>query len=1019
MNLSIAKSRINDVLMRNSIDSSQADFLATHVPFKKITVNNVFNSLESTFEFSEEEFYNQYFCNADLYDAHQLIVVEGSSGSGKSHFIRWLNAKLTGSGLETDIVILIRRDDNTLKGTIQQLLDVDVIKNIKNKEMYERLVRANKAISEVKFRNQIYHQYLVEIQSAIQSGSDDFPELSNPTRKLLYALLNNDRFADKLRSPKGPIERIFHKIVKQDGVSSDESAQFEAADFVLDTDFGDMLRSDSADNKAIKMVNKLIPDDEGESLAGVVAKYLNSLTDEVIQSCTGIEPGDFIQIFKEIRKELKSQGKNLILLVEDITSTIGINKALLEALAIAHTGETNGGELCRLISVVGTTSEYYSSFRDNYKGRITTNIKIEDGSIGSSLNDLYEFFAKYLNAISISKEDINAWYLEGALPESIPVYEDANHPKWEKLEINGRKFELYPFTKKAINNFYSSVVSQKTPRNILIDVLEPALEEVLYRKEKYLTFMNGKKINLNDAIDLRIRNVVSNLEVEQKVKEDLSIRSRSLVALYADSKSISKSMYGVDRQIWEEFGLGIVADKLGDTNTNNMDQERIDVNPVVDPKPLHNPEYESFSNNLNNWYYDKKVFNKSQQIRVTLSEIVFASIDWQKNNVPLKAKKLFEESSKDLFGFERQDRGLDKALIVLKANEETHQILSTVGKYIILGNKSWNFEDAGTSIYYLTTWIENNKKKICESILEETSRQAPYFIQCAIASDYYYRLLGGTDFSKQSTITADVFLSNYKSNPAPKHHGESWRSLHSFLLNDENAKKNSELLIDYYSLTQGVNIGSVKLINYTDFVSAFSLLKRNKFVPQNKDNVDYYSSKKKESVKLYSDIEKKIEKVVEEEKAIILSNLNYLYSAFEFDQDDDIDASDLRDLIKEGKDFYTDAERYSFNINNNAVAMNDLYLLSEDISKAIKISKQILGTDDCYSSLSLLSLNPLASLVPLVNELKKLEKDLSEATTLVSAEEEQQKRSGLWSDNKDTRFDEKRDEFYSLIKEVK
>ena len=99
--------------------------------------------------------------------------------------------------------------------------------------------------------------------------------------------------------------------------------------------------------------------------------------------------------------------------------------------------------------------------------------------------------------------------------------------------------------------------------------------------------------------------------------------------------------------------------------------------------------------------------------------------------------------------------------------------------------------------------------------------------------------------------------------------------------------------------------------------------------------------------------------------------------------------------------------------------MNDLYLLSEDISKAIKISKQILGTDDCYSSLSLLSLNPLASLVPLVNELKKLEKDLSEATTLVSAEEEQQKRSGLWSDNKDTRFDEKRDEFYSLIKEVK
>lgn len=1004
--------------MRNSIDSSQADFLATHVPFKRITVNNVFNSTESTFIYSEEEFYNQHFCNADLYDAHQLIVVEGSSGSGKSHFIRWLNAKLTGNGLDSDVVILIRRDDNTLKGTIQQLLDVDVIKNIKNKEMYERLVRANKTISEVKFKNQIYHQYLVEIKSAIDSGSDAFPGLSNPTKRLLYALLNNDRFTDRLCSPKGPIERIFHKIAKQDGVSSDESAQFEESDFVLDTDFGDTLRSDGADNKAIKMVNKLIPDDDGTSLANAVAEYLNSLTDEVIQSCTGIEPGDFIQIFKEIRKELKTQGKNLILLVEDITSTIGINKALLEALAIAHTGATNGDELCRLVSVVGTTSEYYSSFRDNYKGRITTNIKIEDGSIGSNLNDLYEFFAKYLNAISVSKDDINNWYQNGALSESIPVYVDANHPKWEKLEINGRQFELYPFTKKAIANFYSSVVLQKTPRNILIDVLEPALAEVLYRKEKYLTFMNGKKVNLNDSIDLRIRNVVANLDVEQKVKEDLSIRSRSLVALYAENKTSSKSTYGVERQIWEEFGLGIVADKLGDTASDTINPNPVDPDSIDDRKQIQNPEYLSFSNNLNNWYYDKKIFNKSQQIRSTLSEIIFASIDWQKNNVPLKAKKLFEESSKDLFGFERQDRGLDKALIVLKANEETHQILSTVGKYIFLGNKSWNFEDSGTSIYYLTTWIENNKKKICEAILEETSKSAPYYIQCAIANDYYYRLLGGVDFSKQSTIVADEFLSNFERRPSQKYHGDLWRSLYSFLLNDDAAKKNFELLIDYYSLTQGVNIGSVKLINYTDFASAFSLLKRNRFVPQNKDNVDYYSSVKREIVKLYSDIEKRLEKVVEEEKNQIANHLQYLYSVFEFDESDDIDASDLRDLIKEGKDFYIDAEKYSFNINNKADAMNNLYLLSEEISKAIKLSKQIVGSTETYTALSLLSLNPLGYLSPLVSQLKELERDLAEATILVSAEEEQQKRTGLWSDNKDTRFAERHNGFYSLIEEV-
>lgn len=1017
MDSSIAKSRINDVIMRNSIDSTQADFLATHVPFKKITINNVFKSSESNFIYSEEEFYNQYFCNADLYNAHQLIVVEGAAGSGKSHFIRWLNAKLTSNGLESDEIILIRRDDNTLKGTIQQLLNIDVIKNIKNKEMYDRLIRANKTISEIKFKNQIYHQYLVEIQSEIQSSSDNFPELSKQTKKMLYALLSNDRFAERICSLTGPIERIFHKIVKQDGVELDENARFEEFDFILDTDFGELLFKEEADNKARKMVNKLIPDEDGESLAGIVADYLNSLTDEVIQSCTGIEPGDFIQIFKEIRKELKKQGKNLILLIEDITSTIGINKALLEALTISHTGLSSDGELCRLISVVGTTSEYYSGFRDNYKGRITTNVKIEDGAIGSNSNDLYEFFAKYLNAIAISRDEIDSWYQEGASPELMPIYTDSEHPKWEKYVWNGKKLELYPFTKKAIVNFYNSLDSQKTPRSFLVNILEPALEEVLYRKDKFLTFMNDRKVELSDTVEARIRNVVDNLNVEQNIKTDLSIRSRNLVALYADTKLAGKMAYGVDDQIWKEFGLGIVAEKLGISDVI-PDADKI-VNPTEVNSKLQNQEYLSFKKNLDNWYYDKKIFNKSQQIRSMLNEIVFASIDWQKNNVPLKSRNLVKESMKDIFGFERQDRALEKVLIVLKANEETYQLLSIIGKYLFLGKKKWNFEDAATSIYYLTSWIKKNTKKICDVVLEESSKSTPYYIQCAIANDYYYRLLGGSDFSKQSSLSVDTFLSKYECSSIQEYHGDTWRSLQKYLLNDDNAKKNSELVIDYFTLTQGVNIGSVKIINYTDFSSAFSLLKKNNLIPQNKEKIEYYSNEKKETVGLYLNIEKKLESVVEEEKKIISNHLQYLYSIFDLDDSEDIDASDVRDLLKEGKDFYSDAERYSFNINNNSQAMTNLYSRSEEISRVIRLSKQICETENIYNSLSLLSLNPLSYMTPFVDELKRLEKDLNDATILVSSKKEQQIKDGLWSDDKDSRFDEKQDEFYSLIKEIK
>ena len=40
MNTAIAKKRINQVLRIDSIDSTDSDFLATHVPFRKIVVQN-------------------------------------------------------------------------------------------------------------------------------------------------------------------------------------------------------------------------------------------------------------------------------------------------------------------------------------------------------------------------------------------------------------------------------------------------------------------------------------------------------------------------------------------------------------------------------------------------------------------------------------------------------------------------------------------------------------------------------------------------------------------------------------------------------------------------------------------------------------------------------------------------------------------------------------------------------------------------------------------------------------------
>lgn len=287
MNISIAKKRMSRVLAVDSINSSQADFLATHVPFRKVTLSSNVNGNSVKEYLSESDVYSKLF-NQEKSDEHRFVIVEGSNGAGKSHFIRWINAKLDSEDNASEVVLLIKRSDNTLKGTIRQLLEKDEIKNIANKEAYERLVRANQTISEQKFKATIYNSFIVEIQSDEKEGG-----LSNVEKKDLVAFLQNEDVQAYMMRENGPVERIYSKV-SGNGVSNgnnDAIAQFTVQDFSCDMDFIGKL--EYADRRAKKMANKLLVDDGDISYVKNITDYMDSFIDKVIQSCSGIQSGDF------------------------------------------------------------------------------------------------------------------------------------------------------------------------------------------------------------------------------------------------------------------------------------------------------------------------------------------------------------------------------------------------------------------------------------------------------------------------------------------------------------------------------------------------------------------------------------------------------------------------------------------------------------------------------------------------------------------------------------------------------
>lgn len=114
MNSEIAKSRIGEVIRIDTVTSTQADFLATHVPVQNIHIRKKWDSKTDKI-MSEEKVFNKYVLNTE--NEHQFIIVIGSSGAGKSHLIRWFAARLEQAAPENEVVLFVRRSDNSLKGT--------------------------------------------------------------------------------------------------------------------------------------------------------------------------------------------------------------------------------------------------------------------------------------------------------------------------------------------------------------------------------------------------------------------------------------------------------------------------------------------------------------------------------------------------------------------------------------------------------------------------------------------------------------------------------------------------------------------------------------------------------------------------------------------------------------------------------------------------------------------------------------------------------------------------------------
>lgn len=986
MDSSIARERIASVVKPDSITASQGDFLATHVSLKKLHLLNKFLlSPDGGRDYTEDYVYEHFVLNRD--NRHQFIAVYGQSGTGKSHLIRWFEAKFQYDKQENEVVLFIRRSDNTLKGTIRQLLNTPEVQQIANREIFERLVKATVHEDENKLKGHIYHDLINEIEH--DDDSHDI-RLANVKRKRLVAFLNNDIVQKHLMDLNGPIERIYSKVAENSSVDRDTIAQFVPEDFLVSADWYEEILNTGADRKAENMARELMADDTGMQTAQKAAEYLNQFVNDVIQLCAGIEPGDFRDIFQDIRRELYRIGKNLTLFIEDVTSFTGVDDALLDALIVEHTGMNAGEHLCRISSVVGTTSNYLKNhFRDNHKDRITQYIYIPDDVFDE--NGLYEFVGRYINAMSLQEETINSWLDNShASAEEYPIHRVKEGACWEFVPIQyGKELCLYPFTKNSIRYFYkySLTNGHQTPRYIIRDIIEPVVNDVLADAGSFPS-IKYTLMNVNTTLSYRIQSEVGE-EKADRLLRFLTIWGDGTPQQYTTADGITY-ISAVRAEILDELGFPRISmveaavpvqpeqQDLSTATTQVESSSEQEAQFDISTKAYHhvdqaNEELTKWRNghplDLSTTVGVGGILRKAQE---DIWDYLYSAINWGTEEISLDNISKIKKSSMRLVLFENQMKTRSNGFIMMPASWDSMNVISAFIRWREYGKQSWNYPDAEFDAYLVTSWTARIKDELVKAVSENSISEANY-IEAAIAAEIYRMILNGEFREKSLKNLGLEYLFNSKSPKTAKtNHTKEWNSLISVMSQKDAAAKNRETVRQYFNLPQGGTSSSILVLDAPNLSRAFRRVKGNRLaMPEGAETIQDPVKPRQEVFSYLREILDRVGQVAKAELSNASTVIQQIYDYFDTDEVDKDLIVELANRVKAFYDAINDNHFSATYYQTDLVRKN-----AEAISKAINDIGNILEEDDALTIIMAFSGDPLSALQPLQEMFKQLDIDL-------------------------------------------
>lgn len=565
------------------------------------------------------------------------IPIIGESGIGKSHLVRWLNAKLKVHPEAARWHIRRVPKNAGLRGVLERLLGG--LEGEKFEEIRKRIASVGDQLTTKQVADYLIVGMGHSLERLAEQAQRDLEELrkakERPDRETedrfrllarhvspdkLPVLLNDPFFNKILKDPeRGCIYQIAKRLTGESDATEVARNEYRIREDDLNFNLTLMDLSRDARNYVRRAMLNTSEDSRAE-VTSLLNEIINYACRDTFYHFFHFNSESFQDLFRDIRRHLHIEGKTLVLLVEDMAAISAIEDVLIDSLL--EEGITEGQEvLCPLRSAIAVTEGYegYKRRRNTLATRAQFEWYIPKRSANEkdTLARIENFCGRYLNAARIGERQLRETYQAGEQgsrwPETWCAEESADMEVLDLFGVSEEGVPLFPFSKRSIQAFANEFCKEHdeivfVPRDVLGHVLIKVLRDY-HDSFEMKRFPPGRIGRFACPGQL-----AADLEVEVSDDRD---RVETFAAIWGfGSNTLVELASAVPASMARAFHLGSLADTL------DRIRDRGDIPPPPlpgnakpelpkgegPPSPLPQPEVSSdISAKVDKWFVDRAI----------------------------------------------------------------------------------------------------------------------------------------------------------------------------------------------------------------------------------------------------------------------------------------------------------------------------------------------------------------------------------------------------------------------------